>query len=55
MQSLVGTAPKLLSAWLRLSRLRWHVIYPNGVCSQAMRHVDAVAIAGRFGGRISKS
>lgn len=46
---------KTLLAWLRFSRLRWHVIYPNGVCSRAMLYVDARRIADIFGGRITKS
>lgn len=45
----------LLSAWLTFRRRRWHVIYPNGVCSRPMLYEDAAALRNQFGGRISKS
>lgn len=40
-----------LPAWGR----RWHVIYPNGVCSQAMRYGDALNLAIRYRGRVTRS
>lgn len=45
----------LLLLILSMERRRWHVIYPNGVCSCAMLHSDALNLAIKFKGRISKS
>lgn len=40
-----------LPAWGR----RWHVIYPNGVCSPGMLYRDALNLAIKFRGRVAKS